>query len=612
MKRLLCMILALALVFSLLTCGSAPVASAATNGHTRADGVAWANAKIGTAIDYDGCYGVQCVDLVNMYYAYLGQRLGSVGYAYNMSASVPAGWQVLGNNCDPMPGDIFVWGANAYGAAWTGHTGIITEVRSSSYVYVDYNGGGQNGGGMAHEKSGVHSFSYLIRPDFVNPSSTFDVNVILDGTAYNSGISGLTFDVTINGSKVANDVQDYCTPYPNGTTYRVDDIRVSGNLIYTGNTSYSGTINNATEVKLPVKTGLTVKSRTTGKFRVTLPPKTDIDLFTAETATKSTYYVPASDAGYTITCTEKLVMSDGSTRYKYPSSSGDRWFVFTSKMTVRDGTVSVLSKTTGTYKITIPANYTLKIFKAVTDAFDSCYYPANSTSYTISCTEKYSMSDGSTRYGYTASSGTKYYFAYDSGMKIDIGCSEGHNYTTDSNKVAKEGTCTSPTLYYKRCNRCGAYSTETFSKGPASGHTFVKSPVEPTCTTDGYTTYRCIDCSYSYTADKRSALGHTDLNRDGKCDRCQTVVSAPTTEPAPSTTVPSTTAPASEDDGTSTATTSPASGSGGAEDTPQDGECNCYCHSTSGLGKIWKVLMAICKVLGLDEFKYCECGSRHW
>ena len=49
---------------------------------------------------------------------------------------------------------------------------------------------------------------------------------------------------------------------------------------------------------------------------------------------------------------------------------------------------------------------------------------------------------------------------------------------------------------------------------------------QPTCTSAGYITYTCDVCGATYTQSTTSALGHSDANGDGKCDRCGAVVSS--------------------------------------------------------------------------------------
>lgn len=64
-----------------------------------------------------------------------------------------------------------------------------------------------------------------------------DVNPIIDGTAYNSGLSGYTFDVWVNGNLVADDVIDWCQNVSYGSTVRVRTNGVTGR-----STNYDQTI----------------------------------------------------------------------------------------------------------------------------------------------------------------------------------------------------------------------------------------------------------------------------------------------------------------------------------------------------------------------------------
>ena len=72
-----------------------------------------------------------------------------------------------------------------------------------------------------------------------NPNYYYiDVNGWLNGGS-NGGISGFgTFDMYINGSLVANDVSDYYTQHPYGTSYSITDVRATTGHTYNG--VYSG------------------------------------------------------------------------------------------------------------------------------------------------------------------------------------------------------------------------------------------------------------------------------------------------------------------------------------------------------------------------------------
>ena len=103
------------------------------------------------------------------------------------------------------------------------------------------------------------SFQMAIRPNYKNPKGTLDVNGLLDGI--NSGATGIeseaiygTFDVYINGSKVADDQWDWTKEYPAGTTYEISDIKARDGFSYDGSVSnnISGTITSGktTDVRL--------------------------------------------------------------------------------------------------------------------------------------------------------------------------------------------------------------------------------------------------------------------------------------------------------------------------------------------------------------------------
>lgn len=52
--------------------------------------------------------------------------------------------------------------------------------------------------------------------------------------------------------------------------------------------------------------------------------------------------------------------------------------------------------------------------------------------------------------------------------------------------------------------------------GSDCAHSYTTKVVEPTCTEQGYTTYTCSSCNYTYTGDYKDALGHKWDNTEGK------------------------------------------------------------------------------------------------
>ena len=81
-----------------------------------------------------------------------------------------------------------------------------------------------------------------------------NVNLTVDGEAYNYGFEAVTFDVYIQGTKVAGDNNYYSARRPKGQTYTVNDIRVNGCYANSGSASYEGTINADTTVTIPIVT----------------------------------------------------------------------------------------------------------------------------------------------------------------------------------------------------------------------------------------------------------------------------------------------------------------------------------------------------------------------
>ncbi|MBR7033466.1 MAG: InlB B-repeat-containing protein, partial [Clostridia bacterium] len=139
----------------------ATTVSASTGGHTRAEAVAWANSKIGSALDYDGYYGAQCVDLIYYYYVYLGQSApgGNARDFANGGKYTPSGWSYQSS---PQPGDIAV--DSSYSP---GHVGIVTKIEGSYMYCVEQNYNYKQYCQEVRRNLYSHGYSTFIRPDFV-------------------------------------------------------------------------------------------------------------------------------------------------------------------------------------------------------------------------------------------------------------------------------------------------------------------------------------------------------------------------------------------------------------------------------------------------------------
>lgn len=146
-----------------------PAIASATD-KTRDEALAWAQSQVGKALDYDGAYGAQCVDLIKYYYAYLGVTpvLGNgCDYATN---ALPDGWQRL-QGATPEPGDILVYSGTTSNPA--GHVAIY----ESDYSHYNQNVSGK----QWVVKCTWHYAAYepywgVIRPNFAGKETPSQVN----------------------------------------------------------------------------------------------------------------------------------------------------------------------------------------------------------------------------------------------------------------------------------------------------------------------------------------------------------------------------------------------------------------------------------------------------
>ena len=203
-KRVLSLLLVMLMVVSLVPMS----ALAATNGHTANEAIGWVQSQVGKALDYDGVYGAQCVDLIKYYYDYLGcasyARGNGSDYATN---ALPSGWTRL-KGAQPRLGDILVYtgGYNNYG-----HVAIY----ESDYVSYHQNFNGKQYVVRATCKYNALNNPYwgVIRPDFggsapvsaaswEGPSATN----ITESNAYLSG--KVNFSQTMNTTQVGVRIYD--------------------------------------------------------------------------------------------------------------------------------------------------------------------------------------------------------------------------------------------------------------------------------------------------------------------------------------------------------------------------------------------------------------------
>ena len=360
---------------------------------TKAEAIDWMLAKIGQGLDYDGVNGNQCVDLIYLYYSYLGEtsRGGNAcDYATN---SLPSGWQRISMTSGfiPQAGDIAVWKTNytgqcetgTYSTTWYGHVGIIYDADSVGFLTINQN--------FNKQKYCTKNWFYLeglqcvIRPNFSNP--------------------------------------------------------------------------------------VTVANTTNCKYKVTIAANNYITLYdTATTYSPSKKYYNPQEAAFSITSYQRLLLSNGTVRYKFVSNGS------------------------------------------------TLYLPWNPAIMTSEQLHDYSLS--STSSATCTSTGKKNYKCTCGAAKSETIAAKGHNYST-SYTTDKEPTCTEAGSKSYHCSRCS--STKGSVSIPAKGHNISSSKLmikKPTCTVEGIRTISCINCDYSGT-ETVSATGH-DYSSEWTVDKAAT------------------------------------------------------------------------------------------
>lgn len=133
---------------------------------TRSQAVNWARQQVYKALDFDGRWGAQCVDLIAFYLQYMGIEWLGASAAKDIYK-----WddKRFSKHDKPEPGDIAVWGEKV-GSGY-GHCAIVLEVSGSRFKSVDQNyinfslDRGSAGAIIEHGQDNVLGF---VRPKF-NP-----------------------------------------------------------------------------------------------------------------------------------------------------------------------------------------------------------------------------------------------------------------------------------------------------------------------------------------------------------------------------------------------------------------------------------------------------------
>lgn len=118
----------------------------------RIDAIAWCESKLGQALDFDGQYGAQCVDLFNFYFQYLtGRNPYSAGFGVNSAYQLfdvrDGDFDYIVNNPNdanqmPNAGDIMIFNGGLPGSGGHGHVAVFVSGDSSAFTVYEQNWGG--------------------------------------------------------------------------------------------------------------------------------------------------------------------------------------------------------------------------------------------------------------------------------------------------------------------------------------------------------------------------------------------------------------------------------------------------------------------------------------
>ncbi len=207
----------------------------ATTTKTSTDAINWVKSKKGQALDYDGSYGAQCVDLIYYYYKYLGATVPGGNACDFTSNAKPSDWQRVKGGT-PKKGDIIIYAGNGgYGhiaiyesdtSTWHQNADNKQYVVNLTYNYKNI---------KAADGSGYWGY---IRPDFEDggaidsPKVTVDTssdkysitntNAVLCGNIYNP----FGAKVSKCGIKLYDENGTLLKDFSNSISYTVSNVEI--------------------------------------------------------------------------------------------------------------------------------------------------------------------------------------------------------------------------------------------------------------------------------------------------------------------------------------------------------------------------------------------------
>lgn len=190
LKRIMSVLLATVMVF-----GAIIIAPFTVNAVSRTadEAINWCASKVGQALDYDGAYGAQCVDLIMYYYQFLGVSGGGGNARDYTSNALPSGFtRTYGGK--PQKGDILIY-TGGYGHVAIYESDNVSYHQNWSGQYVQRVERYYGNSVWVNSEGVTKTYWGCIHPNFAsggnNPQGVLDGLVGGNGTI---GISGWSFD----------------------------------------------------------------------------------------------------------------------------------------------------------------------------------------------------------------------------------------------------------------------------------------------------------------------------------------------------------------------------------------------------------------------------------
>lgn len=176
---------------------------------TTAQALAWCEAQLGKALDYDGWYGAQCVDFFNYYVEYVTKHnpyvLGfGVNSAYQLYDAAPDAFFTKKKTGIPPPGSIMIYKSTMPGSGGHGHVAVVQKATATNITVYE-----QNYGGMyvkRNSRARSYELGYLIVKDLeANSMSDLVKNNVSAARIPLSEVMGRDFQA-VHGDKKYDDV----------------------------------------------------------------------------------------------------------------------------------------------------------------------------------------------------------------------------------------------------------------------------------------------------------------------------------------------------------------------------------------------------------------------